>query len=115
MVGDSLNPRKPAFRIAARLEEQGRLVHRVNPRDKTGECFASLSDIPPGSVDLVNLVISPLLGVGIVEEMRTLGLKYLFIQPGADSPKVLAAAEAAGLTVQQGCVLRDDLPPLASK
>lgn len=111
VVGDVLNPSKPAHRIAERLKASGREVRLVNPRDATGTCAPCLADAGPGLVDAVNLVIAPTTGVQIVEEMHALGVRYLFCQPGADAPSVLARARALGLVVVQGCVLVEELPP----
>jgi len=114
VVGDVLNPSKPASRIVERLRAAGRDVRLVNPRDATGTCATSLADAGPGTVDAVNLVISPALGVAVVEQMHALGVRYLFCQPGADSPSVLARARELGLVTVRGCVLIDQLPPANS-
>lgn len=112
VVGDVLNPNKAASRIVARLESQGRPVALVNPRDKTGKCFPSLAAaVQAGAVDAVDLVISPALGVGVVEDMWRLGIRYLFVQPGADSERVLQRARELGLVVETGCVLIQEIPP----
>ena len=54
-------------------------------------CAASLAQIE-GGVDAVNLIISPKLGVGFVDECWRLGIRYLFVQPGADAAPVLERA-----------------------
>ena len=63
----------------------------------------------PGTV---NLIISPKIGVGVLDTMASKGIKYVFIQPGADGGQVLPRAAELGLTVQQGCVLVTPLPSL---
>lgn len=109
VAGDVLNPTKPASRVVERLRASGREVHLLNPRDATGTCAKSLADI--GRVDAVNLIIAPAVGVKVVEEMHALGVRFLFCQPGADSPSVLARAKALGLVVVRGCVLVEQMPP----
>ena len=47
-------------------------------------------------IDAVNLIVSPAIGKTVVAEMHSLGIQHLFIQPGADTPSVLAAAADAG-------------------
>mmetsp|Transcript_49383 Transcript_49383/g.158960 ORF Transcript_49383/g.158960 Transcript_49383/m.158960 type:complete len:135 (-) Transcript_49383:69-473(-) len=111
VVGDVLNQNKPAFDVAARLEACGRNVARVSPYCKSGEVATSLEAVP-GEIDAVNLIISPKLGVDVLEAAAARGIKYVFIQPGADGGEVLPRAAALGLTVQQGCVLVTPLPPL---
>ena len=109
VVGDVRNDAKPAAAVFRRLQQAGRVVEAVNPRD--GSCASSLAE-SEGGVDAGNLIISPKLGVGFVDECWRLGIRFLFVQPGADAPAVLERAKARGLEGTTGCVLRIDLPPL---
>ncbi|KAH9253991.1 hypothetical protein BASA81_008115 [Batrachochytrium salamandrivorans] len=79
-------------------------VFRVNPGVATDEVFPSLTAIGK-HVDVVNLVINPTKGPAVVEEMVRLGIKYLWIQPGAESQQVISLAESKGIQVHKGCVL----------
>ena len=116
VVGDVLNAAKPASRIVQRLQSEGRDVALCNPRDKSGGCHPSLAAAQEaGPVEAVNLVIAPAVGVGVVEEMWRLGIRYLFVQPGADAERVLRRARGLGLVVETGCVLVQPLPPLPAK
>ena len=113
VVGDVLNTMKPASSVVQRLQKSGRQVLLVNPRDETGQCFTDLATAAAEApIDAVNLIINPKIGLGVVRDMKDLGIKHLFIQPGADTPPVLAEAERLGLTVEQGCVLVQSIPPL---
>ena len=106
MVGDSLNRAKPAFRVAAKLEGSGRDVARVNPRDQTGATWPSMAAaFSEASVHACNLIISPTIGLAVIEDAARLGVEDVFMQPGADAPHVVAAARELGLRVQKGCVL----------
>eukprot|EP00614_Pseudopedinella_elastica_P022257 CAMPEP_0172623592 /NCGR_PEP_ID=MMETSP1068-20121228/130056_1 /TAXON_ID=35684 /ORGANISM="Pseudopedinella elastica, Strain CCMP716" /LENGTH=124 /DNA_ID=CAMNT_0013432217 /DNA_START=96 /DNA_END=470 /DNA_ORIENTATION=+ len=104
VVGDALNPKKPAFRIAEKLRESGKEVFVVNPREKEGRCFAALKDCP-SKVDVVDLVISPLVGPRIIDDMLELGIQNVFIQPGAASTDIIEKCAEVGISVHQGCVL----------
>ena len=105
---------KVAPRIVKRLRDVGRTVHLINPRDTSGQCYASLSKaiVDGAKIDAVNLVISPLVGRDVVEDMWRLGIRYLFVQPGADADFVLQRGRELGLEVQTGCVLVDHISPL---
>eukprot|EP00040_Diaphanoeca_grandis_P023335 m.126880 g.126880 ORF g.126880 m.126880 type:complete len:138 (-) comp29224_c0_seq1:128-541(-) len=108
VVGDVNNLTKPASRVVKQLELHGRNVVRVNPRDTSGSCDLSLKKAPHAdnrTVNAVNLIISPKLGLDIIDDMARLGISDVFIQPGADSPEVLTRAHELGVRVQQGCVL----------
>jgi hypothetical protein len=95
------------------LRASGRELSLVNPRDSTGACKASLTEaLAAGArIDAINLVIAPAAGVRFIEEAHALGIRYVFAQPGADSPGVLARARELGLVVVTGCVLVEPLPP----
>ena len=115
VVGDVSNTAKPAFRVASKLESSGRTVFRVSPYadGKIMNTYKKLSDIPTEiKIDAVNLIISPRIGVSVLEEMSLLGIQYCFIQPGADGGNVLKKAKELGITVQQGCVLVEPLGSL---
>mmetsp|Transcript_55733 Transcript_55733/g.136536 ORF Transcript_55733/g.136536 Transcript_55733/m.136536 type:complete len:113 (+) Transcript_55733:3-341(+) len=104
VVGDALNEKKPAYRIAQKLRASGKDVAVVNPRENRGRCEVSLLALE-GPVDVVDLVISPSLGPSIIAEMKGLGIQNVFIQPGACSQEVLELCAEAGISVHQGCVL----------
>ena len=126
VVGDALNPAKPAFAVAERLRARGKTVHLVNPRERNGRCFLSLAEAAAAAaaaaddaasdaaaasgaaaIDVVDLIISPKLGPSIIEEMRSLGIPDVFIQPGAGSDEIRDACREAGIRVHEGCVLRE--------
>lgn len=111
VVGDCTNEAKPASRVVRRLEEAGRRVMKVSPYDKTGKCYEKLEDVPE-QVDAVNLIISPKIGMDVLSTMKKKGIRYVFMQPGADAEMVVKQAESLGLVTQRGCVLIQDLPPL---
>ena len=107
--GDShRNPPRPPPDFDVPLETQlqagDKKVFVVNPGYASAGVFASLEDVGE-PIDVVDLVINPAKGVGVVDEMKKLGIKNLWIQPGAGSPEVLGAAKAAGIAVHEGCVL----------
>ena len=104
IVGDALNKEKVAHEVLTRLTSCGRTVYVVNPRDASA--LPSLLSIPNAtSVQCVNLIMSPKYSAFVIPEMRTLGIKNLFIQPGAGTPDLIAKAKKEGITVHEGCVL----------
>ena len=58
------------------------------------------------AIDVVDLIISLKLGPSVVEEMRSLGIPCVFIQPGAGSDEIRDAGHEAGICVHEGCALR---------
>ena len=104
VIGDVLNPAKPASAVVAALEGSGKQVSLVNPRDKSGKCFAGLSDVG-SAIDVVDLCINHVEGLKQVRQAAELGITRVFIQPGAESDAILAFCEEKQIAVFQGCVM----------
>ena len=104
VIGDVLNAKKPASRVVSTLREAGKTVHLINPRDKTGECFAGLSDVG-APIEVVDLCINHVEGLKQMEQAAALGIKKVFIQPGAGSEAILDFCEENNVEVFMGCVM----------
>ena len=104
VIGDVLNPAKPAARVVSTLKNDGKTVHLINPRDKTGTCFAGLQDVGQ-PIDVVDLCINHIEGLKQMEQAAALGISQVFIQPGAESAEILAFCKDKGIEVFQGCVM----------
>jgi len=107
VVGATANTQKFGFKIYRFLKERGVKVYAVNPG--VGEilgdrCYASLRDLPE-MPEAVNLVVPPSVGVEIVRECAALGIRKVWLQPGADAPEVIATAKELGLDVVEACIL----------
>lgn len=92
-------------RLVHKLQLGNKKVFKVNPGNATG------TDIKPSlravgePIDCVDLVINPAKGPAVLQEMADLGIKYLWIQPGAESKEILELANKLNITVHMGCVL----------
>ena len=104
VVGDVLNERKFAYRIVGKLESKGYNVFKVNPRSNSDEVYKGLREIGK-QVDVIDLVISPRVGIDIVREVHEIGIDKIFIQPGAESQEILDFCQEKGINVYEGCVL----------
>ena len=104
VIGDVLNSNKPASRVVSTLREAGKTVHLINPRDKTGECFAGLSDVG-APIEVVDLCINHVEGLKQMEQAAALGINKVFIQPGAGSEDILNFCEDHNVEVFMGCVM----------
>ncbi|RDV80720.1 CoA-binding protein [Ammonifex thiophilus] len=113
VVGASRDPQKYGHRIYFQLKELGYEVYAVNPnchKIDGDPCYPSLSALPV-LPEVVNIVVPPQVAEQVVEEAIRLGIKQIWLQPGAESPAVLEAAERAGLRVVYGqCVLLASRP-----
>lgn len=91
VVGASDNINKNGYKILKKLIAKGYEVYPVNPRIKEIEglkCYPSLTDIPI-KIDVVDIVTPPEVTEKIVEECKTMEIKRVWLQPGAESEKAV--------------------------
>lgn len=82
-------------------------VYPVHPKEKEIEgvpAFASLAAVPR-PVDRVGLYVPPAVGTALLGDLHALGPAELFVNPGADSPELLAKAKALGLKPLLDCAI----------
>ncbi len=86
---------------------QGWAVMPINPRETTIEgltVYRSVAEAP-GSIDLATFYVPPPRGLQVIEEVAARGIGEVWLNPGADSPELVARAEALGLKVVVACSL----------
>ena len=109
VVGASTNRAKYGNKILRCYMQNGRNAVPINPAASTVEGLeakATLSAMEQ-SVDGVSIITPPEVTEQVIEEIIALGIKHVWIQPGAESPKALARAAEAGLNCIAGgaCLL----------
>ena len=108
VVGVSADRAKYGNIIFRQLLTAGYEVQAVNPKLSTVEnqpCYASLKALP-SLPEVVNVVLPPALGVGVVEDCLALGIRNIWFQPGAESDEAIAKAKAGGMNVlANACIL----------
>jgi uncharacterized protein len=74
-------------------------VYPINPRAKEVEGLPAYPDLAsvPAPVRAVSIITPPQITEGVVEDAARLGIAHLWMQPGAESPRVLALAAEHGL------------------
>ncbi|MEZ6196841.1 MAG: CoA-binding protein [Planctomycetota bacterium] len=101
VVGASVDRDKYGNKVLRCYQQNGRPVVPVNPRQTEIEglvAFPSLTDV--GGSDLgVSIITPPPVTERVVDEAIALGIRQLWMQPGAESAPAIARAEAAGLNV----------------
>jgi predicted CoA-binding protein len=101
VVGASADRSKYGNKVLRCYQQHGREVHPVHPRETEIEglrCARSLADLPPG-VRGLSIITPPPITEKIVEEAAAAGIRRLWMQPGAESPRALARAAELGLDV----------------
>lgn len=92
IVGATDNPAKYGYVIYRDLKRKGFTVYPVNPnrrRVEGDEAFPSLRNLP-AEPTLVNVVVPPEITFLILQECLDLGWMNVWLQPGAENPKVMA-------------------------
>jgi uncharacterized protein len=104
VVGASDNRAKFGNRIYRVLRERGYVVYPVNPTMETVEgdrAYPDIGSLPQG-VEVLDIVIPPPRVPPVLDQAKAAGITRIWLQPGAESPEVLAHAAALGLDVIAG-------------
>jgi uncharacterized protein len=108
VVGATDTPGKYGGIIYRDLRARGHLVLAVNPNRRTvagDPAYPNLAALPR-QPDIVNMVISPADGEGVVAEWIGLGGKSVWFQPGAYDITLVATAKEAGMDIVAGdCIM----------
>ena len=109
VIGASSVRQKYGNRAVRAYLRQGWTVYPVNPNEPQVEglaTFARITDIP-GPVDRASLYVPPAVGETLLEGIRAKGVKELWVNPGAESDRLIAEAERLGLEPIQACSIID--------
>ena len=90
IVGASNNPKKFGNQIYKDLRSKGFKIYPINPNEdfiEGDEAYSSLSDLP-NSNSIVNFVVPPKVAFSIAKKAVQLGFRYLWFQPGSESPEL---------------------------
>jgi predicted CoA-binding protein len=107
VVGASPKPARYSHKIMQLLRERGFDVYPVRPgvSEIDGlKVYPSIAAIPE-QIDVVDMVVNPEVGMKAMEEIRDAGIKYVWLQPGAESEDIHAFARENGIVAIEACVL----------
>lgn len=110
IVGASADRSKFGNRSLRAHAACGYEVFPVNPRGGTIEgldAYTSLEEIPGGRLDRVSMYVPPAIGVVLLDAIAARGCDELWLNPGAESPEMIARAEELGLNAITACSLID--------
>ena len=91
LVGATDNPSKYGHTIYLDLKRKGYTVVPVNPQRATvngDRAYEKLADLPEPPT-IVNFVIPPRFTLHVLKQCLELGIKNVWLQPGAESPEVM--------------------------
>jgi uncharacterized protein len=80
-------------------------IHPVAAAIQGDPCWRSLAELP-GHPERLLIAVKPDRAEAVVREAASAGVRYVWLQQGADSPAALLACEQMGLDVVHGqCIL----------
>jgi predicted CoA-binding protein len=107
IVGASNDRAKFGNKAVRAFVQEGWQVFPVNPNASEIEglrAYPTVADLPV-SPKLVSLYVPPAVALQVLPDIAERGCEELWLNPGADSEEVVAAAEKLGLNVIQACSL----------
>ncbi len=109
VVGASTNRDKYGNKVLRVYQQNQRPVYPVNPRATEVEGLKAYPDLAslPQPVHGASIITPPAITEQIVDDAIALGIRHLWMQPGAESGPAITRAEAAGINVIHSgpCVL----------
>ncbi|MGL4512321.1 MAG: CoA-binding protein [Lacipirellulaceae bacterium] len=110
VVGASSDPAKYGNLSLRAHVAAGYTVYPVNPRGgeiEGLEVYASLDDVPVAPLDRVTLYVPPAAALAVLEQAAKKGCAELWLNPGVDTPEVIAKAHELGLNAIVACSMID--------
>lgn len=108
VVGATDNVTKYGSVIYRDLKRKGYAVFPVNPNRTEvdgDEAYPSLDKLPE-SPTIVNIVVPPSVTIRVLKKSLELGLKNVWLQPGAESPESLAFLQEHGFNyLANACIM----------
>lgn len=109
VVGASRDREKYGNKVLRAYLQNGIDAVPINPVGGDIEGLPSYPDLSalPEPVDGVSIITPPKVTDKVVDEALALGIKHIWMQPGAESPQAVEIAEQAGANVIAGgpCLL----------
>lgn len=105
IVGASPDRGKYGNKSVRAHRDQGWEVYPVHPSAEEIEglrAYSSLEAIPV-KLDRISLYVPPAVGIELLPQIAAAGAEELFVNPGAESEALIAAAEDLGLDPIQAC------------
>jgi len=108
VVGASRDPEKYGHAVFRAIQSDGKTVYPVNPNaDSIGKsrCYASVGDLPE-TVEVAVFVVPPEIVEETVPDCHRVGIKSIWMQPGAISQAAIDYCEANAMPVVAGeCIM----------
>ena len=110
VVGASTDREKYGNKVLRCYVQRGKVpVYPINPKEAEVEGLAAYADLDalPEPVRGISVITPPRVTEAVVEKAAALGIRHVWMQPGAESDAAVMRAEELGLSVIAGgpCLL----------
>jgi predicted CoA-binding protein len=106
VLGASANRRKYGNKSVRAHLAQGYDVFPVNPHEADIEglqAYPDLASIPVAQLDRITVYLPPQVTLGLLDQIAAKRPREVWLNPGAESPELVAQAEGLGLPIIQAC------------
>ena len=105
IIGASGDRAKYGNKAVRAFVRQGYTVYPVNPKETQVEGLAAYKSIEevPERPEKISVYVPPQVLLKLLPAIAARGCEELWLNPGTESPEVLAEAERLGLNVIQAC------------
>jgi predicted CoA-binding protein len=105
VIGASSNRQKYGNKALRAFAQQGFTVLAINPNEAEVEghrTYASVLDVP-GPIDMATVYVPADAGMQVIDQIARKGIPEVWLNPGADDPRVVARARELGVQTIQAC------------
>lgn len=101
VIGASTNRDKYGNKVLRCYQQNDRSVIPVHPKERQIEglnCVASIAELP-AEVESLSVITPPAITEKIVVQAAAKGIKNIWMQPGAESPKAVQYCQEQGVNI----------------
>jgi predicted CoA-binding protein len=106
VIGASADRMKFGNKAVRAFRDAGWTVFPIHPALKEVEGLAAYRDLdalPVAALDQVSFYVPPHVGIALLEQVERKNVGEVWLNPGSESPAILARAQELGLRVIQAC------------
>ena len=110
IVGASTNRSKFGNRAVRAYARQGYDVYPIHPQAQTVEglrAYPTIQDVPVPELDRVSFYVPPAVGLQVIGDVAKKQVREVWLNPGAESPELIAKGQALGLNMVVACSIVD--------
>ena len=110
IVGASTNRSKFGNRAIRAYARQGYDVYPIHPQAQTVEglrAYPTIQDVPVAELDRVSFYVPPAVGLQVIGDVAKKQVREVWLNPGAESPELIAKGQALGLNMVVACSIVD--------